>query len=124
MRQGIKQSSERNLQAANKHRKTCFITPYHRKEQLKVKTYIYRCSKKPDTYIYLADKDDFSKLPEEIINSLGIIEFSMELDLNAEKKLAKENPAAVLENLKTHGFHIQLPDDTTVEALMAEIAQK
>ena len=87
-------------------------------------TYIYRCNRKPDTYIYLADKDDFSKLPEEIVNSLGIIEFAMELELSADKKLARENPSAVMQNLKTNGFHIQLPDDTPVEALMAKIAKK
>ena len=89
-----------------------------------MKTYIYRCARKPDTYIYLAEKDDFSKLPKDIINSLGIIEFSMELELSKNKKLAKESPAVVMENLKSHGFHIQLPDDTSVETLMAKIARK
>ena len=87
-------------------------------------TYIYRSSRKPDTYIYLADKDDFSKLPKGIYNSLGIIEFAMEIELNTDTKLARENPATVLENLHTHGFHIQLPDDTSVEALMEKIARK
>jgi uncharacterized protein YcgL (UPF0745 family) len=89
-----------------------------------MKCYIYRSSRKPDTYIYLADKDGFSKLPETIYNSLGIIEFAMEIELSADKKLAKENPATVMENLKNHGFHIQLPDDTPVETLMAKIARK
>lgn len=89
-----------------------------------MKCYIYRSSRKPDIYIYLADKEDFSKLPEDIISSLGIIKFAMELDLNAEKKLAKENPTAVMKNLKAHGFHIQLPDDTSVEAMMAKISRK
>ena len=89
-----------------------------------MKCYIYRSSRKPDTYIYLSDKNDFSKLPKDIVGSLGIIEFAMELDLSTDKKLAKENPAAIIANLKTNGFHIQLPDDTPVEALMAKIAQK
>lgn len=89
-----------------------------------MKAYIYRCRKKPDIYIYLENKDDFSKLPEDIVNSLGIIEFSMELELSTDKELAKENPATVMGNLRNHGFHIQLPDDTSVEAMMAKIARK
>jgi uncharacterized protein YcgL (UPF0745 family) len=86
-----------------------------------MKAYIYRSNRIPDTYIYLAEKDDFSKLPEDI-TSLGIIDFAMELDLALDRKMAKESPATIIENLKTNGFHIQLPDDMPVEALMAKIA--
>lgn len=74
-------------------------------------------------YIYLAEEDDFSKVPKGIYNSLGIIEFAMELDLSADTKLAKENPALVLSNLEENGFHLQLPDDTPIEELMAKISK-
>ena len=86
--------------------------------------YIYRCSRKPDMYIYLAEEDDFSNVPREIFNSLGIIQFAMELEISADKKLAKENPEKVMENLEEHGFHLQLPDETPVEELMTRIASK
>ncbi|MDH3342211.1 MAG: YcgL domain-containing protein [Gammaproteobacteria bacterium] len=86
--------------------------------------YIYRCSRKPDMYIYLAEEDDFSKVPKEIFNSLGIISFAMELEINSERKLARENPDKVMENLKENGFHLQLPDEIPVEELMAKIAHK
>jgi len=87
-----------------------------------MKTYIYRCSRKPDMYIYLVEEDDFSNVPKEIFNSLGIIAFAMELDISPDRKLAKEDPVKVLENLKEHGFHLQLPDQTPIEELMAQIA--
>lgn len=86
--------------------------------------YIYRCSRKPDMYIYLAEEDDFSKVPKEIFNSLGIITFAMKLELNKDKKLAKEDPVQVMKNLEENGFHLQLPDNTPIEELMAQIAQK
>ena len=86
--------------------------------------YIYRCSRKPDMYIYLAEEDDFSRVPKEIFNSLGIIEFSMELELSENKKLAKEDPVLVMKNLEENGFHLQLPDNTPIEELMAQIARK
>ena len=75
-------------------------------------------------YIYLAEEDDFSKVPRDIFNSLGIIAFAMELELSPDKKLAKEDPAKVMENLEENGFHLQLPDETPIEELMTRIARK
>ena len=84
--------------------------------------YIYRCNLKQDTYIYLAEEDVFDNVPKEIFNSLGIVEFSMELEISPDKKLAREDTTTVLSNLKEHGFHIQLPGDESVEIIMARIA--
>lgn len=89
-----------------------------------MKCYIYRCSRKPDMYIYLAEQDDFSKVPSEIFNSLGIVSFAMELELSPDKRLAKENPAVVMKNLEENGFHLQLPDRTPIEELMEKIARQ
>lgn len=85
--------------------------------------FIYRCSLKPDMYIYLAEEDVFDNVPKEIFNSLGIVEFAMELEIKPETKLAREDTRTVLENLKEHGFHIQLASNESVEAIMARIAQ-
>jgi len=85
--------------------------------------YIYRCSRKQDLYIYLAEEDDFSKVPAEIMRALGITEFSMELELTAGKKLARENVVTVMENLEHKGFHLQLPSDTNIESIMSKIAR-
>jgi uncharacterized protein YcgL (UPF0745 family) len=85
--------------------------------------FIYRCSRKPDLYLYLAEKDDFSRVPAEIMRGLGMTEFSMELELTADTKLAKEDVAAVMKNLDEKGFHLQLPADTPVEVIMARLAK-
>jgi uncharacterized protein YcgL (UPF0745 family) len=85
--------------------------------------YIYRCSRKPDLYIYLAEKDDFSSVPAEIMRGLGMTEFSMELELTTDTKLAREDVARVMNNLDEKGFHLQLPGDTPVEAIMARLAK-
>jgi len=84
--------------------------------------YIYRCSLKTDMYIYLAEEDVFDNVPKEIFNSLGIVEFSMELEITPDTKLAREDTKTVLSNLKEHGFHIQLPGDESIETIMARIA--
>ena len=84
--------------------------------------YIYRCSAKNDMYIYLKDQDDFSVVPKHIMKSIGETEFTMEIEITAERKLAKENPETVLSNLKEHGFHLQLPSDKSIEEVLTEIA--
>ncbi len=87
-----------------------------------VNCYIYRCSAKPDMYIYLAEKDQFDKIPDQLYSKLGRIDFAMELELNKDKKLVKEDTAQVMENLKTQGFHLQMPSDTAVDELLEKIA--
>lgn len=85
--------------------------------------FIYRCSNKPDLYIYLAEEDNFDDVPKEIFNTLGIVEFAMELEITPETRLAREDSQTVLENLQNNGFHIQLPGDESLEAIMARIAK-
>lgn len=84
--------------------------------------FIYRCNLKPDMYIYLAEEDNFENVPKEIFNSFGIVEFAMELNIKTKTKLAREDTATVISNLKEHGFHLQLPANESVEAIMTRIA--
>lgn len=90
---------------------------------MKTLCYIYRCGARPDMYIYLAEKDDFDSIDEKLIKPLGELTFSMALQLDKNSRLAKENPQKVMANLQTQKFHLQLPAETSVEDLMAKIAQ-
>ena len=73
-------------------------------------------------YIYLKDQDDFSVVPDHIKKSLGETEFTLEVEITADRKLAKENPETVLKNLDEHGFHLQLPSEKSIEEVLTEIA--
>jgi len=86
--------------------------------------YIYRCSAKQDMYIYLAKENDFASIDENLLKKLGQLQFAMTLDLKEDTKLAKEDPEAVRNNLKSQGFHLQLPPETSVEDILAKIAEK
>ena len=81
--------------------------------------HIYRSSRRVDTYLYLVDKDDFSILPENLLNLFGDPEFSFSFVLAVDKKLAREDTAEVLENLKSQGYHLQLQSDVLVEQMLA-----
>lgn len=76
--------------------------------------FIYKSSKKDELYLYLSKKDDFSVLPKALIDSLGRIDFVMELALTPDRKLAREDVTKVIERLQTQGFFIQLPPVQTL----------
>ena len=80
--------------------------------------YVYKSLKKADTYLYLAKRDDFAGLPEPLRTQLCRLQFVLEVQLTAERKLARENPEVVRANLASRGFHLQFPP--TVEDPMTE----
>lgn len=70
---------------------------------------IYKSCKKQDTYLYLATKDDFSRVPESLLKLLGKPIYVMDLELSPERKLAQEDTEEVLSNLRGRGWHLQMP---------------
>ena len=72
--------------------------------------YVYKSLKKADTYVYLAARDDFARLPDPVRSQLGTLVFVLDVDIGPERKLAREDPAVVRENLAMRGFHLQLPE--------------
>lgn len=71
--------------------------------------YVYKSQRKADTYVYLAARDDFARLPEPLRLQLGTLAFVLEVALTPDRKLAQEDPAVVRANLGTRGFHVQFP---------------
>jgi uncharacterized protein YcgL (UPF0745 family) len=80
--------------------------------------HIYRSNRKPDTYLYLAEKDDFSMVPESLMTVFGDPEFSFSFQLSAQKQLIKEDTSTVLENLKEQAYHLQLQNDVLIEQML------
>jgi uncharacterized protein YcgL (UPF0745 family) len=58
---------------------------------------IYRSTKRDQTY-FMSKKDDFSRVPEELMKSFGTPQLAMLLPLDGRKKLVN----ADLEKVKQH----------------------
>ncbi len=71
--------------------------------------FIYKSLKKDYLYLYIVNKDDFSKVPDALINNFGKMEFVMDIELSPERKLAREDAGKIIDNLKEQGFFVQLP---------------
>lgn len=71
--------------------------------------FVYKSLKKADTYVYLAARDDFARLPEPLRAQLGALQFVLDVGLEPGRKLAREDVDVVLANLVGRGFHVQFP---------------
>ncbi|MGK0171041.1 MAG: hypothetical protein ACI9W2_002770 [Gammaproteobacteria bacterium] len=71
--------------------------------------WVYRGKKQPDMYLYVGAKDDFSDVPEELLARMGPLELALQFELDAQRRLARAEPTAVLSALAEHGYYLQLP---------------
>ncbi|KRG71939.1 YcgL domain-containing protein [Pseudoxanthomonas dokdonensis] len=74
-----------------------------------MQAYVYKSQRKADTYVYLACRDDFESLPDALRDSLGRLEFVLDVALTPERKLARVDAAVVRDNLAQQGYHLQFP---------------
>lgn len=70
---------------------------------------IYKSPKKDEMYLYVAKRDDFSSVPNELLAVFGKPQFVMLFNLSGEKSLARANKQEVLEKINREGFYLQLP---------------
>jgi uncharacterized protein YcgL (UPF0745 family) len=70
---------------------------------------IYRSPLRDETYLYVEKKDDFSRVPEELMKSFGRPQLAMILPLDGRKKLANADLEKVKAALTNQGFYLQLP---------------
>ena len=82
-----------------------------------MQAFVYKSLKKADTYLYLAARDGFARLPEPLRTQLGSLQFVLEVELTPERRLAREDVAVVRENLALRGFHLQFPPAIDIDPM-------
>ncbi len=76
--------------------------------------FVYASTRKPDSYVWLAARDEFGVLPESLMLMLGELHFVLEVQLDDQRRLPVEDVETVLEHLRTQGWHLQLPPQETL----------
>ena len=76
--------------------------------------HVYASLRKPDSYLWLARRDNFEVVPESLLLLLGELRFVMDVQLDATRKLPVEDITQVLDHLHTQGWHLQLPPQETL----------
>lgn len=71
--------------------------------------WVYRSPRKQEMYLYLAEEDAFDKVPDELLQRFGEPILVIGLELSSERRLAREDVDQVMHNLRTQGYHLQMP---------------
>ena len=79
---------------------------------------IYRSPNRDQTYLFIEKKDDFSRVPEELLKSFGKPVFSMLINLANRDKLGNADIEKVKQELTDAGYYLQFPPP--VEDLLSE----
>lgn len=80
-------------------------------------TYVYKSQRKADTYVYLAARDDFARLPDALLAQLGALTFVLDVALTPERRLARGDAETVRANLAAQGFHLQLAPTGVIDPM-------
>lgn len=75
---------------------------------------VYRSGRKVNTYLYLRSDLAPDDLPGAVREMLGVLHKVMDLELTAERRLAREDVQVVRANLAASGFHVQFPPDMVI----------
>lgn len=79
-----------------------------------MRCFVYKSLRRAETFIYLAERDAFERIPEALRRPLGELQFVLELQLGPQRKLAREDAAVVRANLAAHGVHVQFPPNSVI----------
>jgi len=71
--------------------------------------YVYKSSKKSETYLYVEKQGDFSRVPDTLLDTFGKPLLVLTFDLSAKRKLAGADVDKVRSELAQTGFYLQLP---------------
>ena len=71
--------------------------------------FIYKSSKKEQLYLYITKKDEFKEIPPLLMETMGVPQFVMELELTPDRTLARASAPEVLASLQEKGFYLQMP---------------
>jgi uncharacterized protein YcgL (UPF0745 family) len=75
----------------------------------KVACWIYKSPLKEEMYLYVPREADFDQVPQALMARFGTPALVMELELDARRRLAREDVLQVMQNLTQQGFHLQMP---------------
>ena len=78
---------------------------------------VYKCLRKQETFLFVLKEDDFSRVPEQLLKTLGEIEKIIDLELTPERTVARGEARYIMNDLLEKGFHLQLPPNKKPERI-------
>ncbi|MEL0658284.1 YcgL domain-containing protein [Psychromonas arctica] len=70
---------------------------------------VYKSIRKPQTYIFVAKRDDFSQVPTPLLEQFGPPQLVSILNIKETTKMAIAEASRVIKEVTDSGFYLQLP---------------
>ena len=70
---------------------------------------VYRGSRKSDTYLFVERPGEFQRVPELLLQRLGELELTLEIELYPGRRLVRTDAETVIAALRKDGYYLQLP---------------
>ena len=70
---------------------------------------VYKSIRKPQTYIFVAKRDDFSQVPTPLLEQFGPPQLVSILNIKETTKMAIADASRVIKEVTDSGFYLQLP---------------
>jgi uncharacterized protein YcgL (UPF0745 family) len=70
---------------------------------------VYKSIKKPETYLFIAKRDDFSPVPDALLTQFGTPQLVSILNIQKDSKLAQADAQNVRTSIIKNGYYLQLP---------------
>ncbi|WP_025565485.1 YcgL domain-containing protein [Psychromonas sp. SP041] len=70
---------------------------------------VYKSIRKPQTYIFVAKRDDFSQVPTPLLEQFGPPQLVSILNIKETTKMAMAEASRVIKAVTDSGFYLQLP---------------
>lgn len=70
--------------------------------------YIYRSTKKENSYLYIDKENDFSKVPEVLMKAFGQPIFAMRVLLDGKRQFVVGSSQEIEDKIKRDGFFLQM----------------
>ena len=74
-----------------------------------MRTWVYKSSRRENTYLFIDRENDFHNVPEALVNLLGDLTLVIDVVLEPDRKLAQADPVDVMHQINSQGYFLQLP---------------
>ena len=71
--------------------------------------WIYKGSRRVETYLYVPEEGNFEQVPDVLLEAMGRLELVMELELTAQRRLARVDVEDVMKSVSRVGYFLQMP---------------
>ena len=70
---------------------------------------VYKGSRRDDTYLFVPARERLERVPCALLETMGRLEFVLEIELHRRRQLARADVRTVMRNLEFEGYHLQMP---------------